>query len=99
MLILVHGKGNPVCGTDYKVGMEWAPHPPLPKTTGKKKSIWYGARELITIGWDQRGQKERMQEQEEEETRITRLFQQGRDKAVIPKKHENNFFVLFKIFL
>lgn len=29
----------------------------------------------------------------------TCLFQQGRDKAVIPKKHENNFFVLFKIFL
>lgn len=73
---------------------------PTPKNNReKKKSIWYGARELITIGWDQRGQKERMQEQEEEETRITCLFQQGRDKAVIPKKHENNFFVLFKIFL
>lgn len=48
---------------------------PTPKNNReKKKSIWYGARELITIGWDQRGQKERMQEQEEEETRITHVF-------------------------
>ena len=59
----------------------WNGHP-IPhsqKQQGKKKnsqsrSIWYGARELITIGWDQRGQKEPMQEQEEEETRITHVF-------------------------
>lgn len=54
----------------------WNGHP-IPhsqKQQGKNKSIWYGARELITIGWDQRGQKEPMQEQEEEETRITHVF-------------------------
>lgn len=105
LLILVHGKGNLVCGTDYKVGMEWAPHPPLPKTTGKKKELSIS----FNMVWGKRINHNRMGSTWAKRTHAraggrgdkdyTCLFQQGRDKAVIPKKHENNFFVLFKIFL